>query len=105
MGDPVNLAARLSKASQETGGIYCDERVTEYLAPLGEMNTLKPMKVKGKKDEVRVSSLVKLHESNDNVEIVDYSKVTQKIEIFGRDQALNTVMEAANTYRREEMDS
>jgi class 3 adenylate cyclase len=58
MGDTVNLAARLEDLS-EAGEILVGETTYRLTAPLFEFETLKPIKVKGKAQPVRVYRLVK----------------------------------------------
>jgi class 3 adenylate cyclase len=58
MGDTVNLAARLEDLS-EAGEILVGETTYRLTAPLFEFETLKPIKVKGKAQPVRVYRLLK----------------------------------------------
>jgi len=58
MGDTVNLAARLEDLS-EAGEILVGEDTYRLTAPLFEFETLKPVKVKGKAQPVRVYRLLK----------------------------------------------
>ena len=58
MGDTVNLAARLEDLS-EAGEILVGEGTYRLTAPLFEFEALKPVKVKGKAQPVRVYRLLK----------------------------------------------
>jgi class 3 adenylate cyclase/predicted ATPase len=58
MGDAVNLAARLEDLS-ETGEILVGENTYRLTAPLFEFEAVKPVKVKGKAQPVRVYRLLK----------------------------------------------
>jgi class 3 adenylate cyclase len=58
MGDTVNLAARLEDLS-EAGEILVGETTYRLTAPLFEFEALKPIKVKGKAQPVRVYRLLK----------------------------------------------
>jgi len=58
MGDTVNLAARLEDLS-EAGEILVGEGTYRLTAPLFEFEALKPVKLKGKEQPVRVFRLVK----------------------------------------------
>jgi len=58
MGDTVNLAARLEDLS-EAGEILVGEATYRLTAPLFEFEALKPIKVKGKAQPVRVYRLLK----------------------------------------------
>jgi class 3 adenylate cyclase len=58
MGDTVNLAARLEGLS-EAGEILVGEDTYRLTAPLFEFEVLKPVKVKGKEQPVRVYRLIR----------------------------------------------
>jgi class 3 adenylate cyclase len=58
MGDPVNLASRLEGLS-EAGEILVGEETYRLTAPLFDFETLKPVKVKGKAQPVRIYRLLK----------------------------------------------
>jgi hypothetical protein len=101
MGDPVNLAARFAKASESTTEIYCDEEVSKYLAPLANLETLSPMKVKGKKETQKLSKFVSMKDTTENVSFVDHSKLEEKdkIAIFGREEALKEFIDTADEFQ------